>query len=100
MTPEVLAGSYRRYKDDTAVFTTWLSNRVKACGFTPATKPQTSSKENVSEAPKALKLKGRERKLARHAAMLEKKIPSPYSKDPIASTTVKYTIPIQSRNRL
>jgi hypothetical protein len=35
MLPEILAGSYERYKKDTDAFTTWLSKTAAACGYTP-----------------------------------------------------------------
>jgi hypothetical protein len=35
MVPEILAGSYQRYKSDTNVFTTWLSTTAIACGYRP-----------------------------------------------------------------
>lgn len=78
MLPEVLEGSYRRYKEDTNVFMTWLSQTAKACGYKPVAKlqnttasatPAAAAAANKNDAPKKSgRLKGKERKLAREAA--------------------------------
>ena len=44
MLPEILAGSYARYKEDTNVFTTWLPKAAVACGYKPARREQYKQK--------------------------------------------------------
>ncbi|KAK4949146.1 hypothetical protein LTR10_012519 [Elasticomyces elasticus] len=73
MTPSVYSSSYQRYKEDTSVFTTWLSNAAKSCGHVvkadETTAPQAAqSHAPPSEPPRATRLKGKERKLAKQAA--------------------------------
>lgn len=95
MLPDVLASSYRRYKEDTNVFTTWLSHAAQACGWKPATKPQVTPVELPTiNTPKAPRLKGRERKLARDAAKASNQGSNGTAKDPESEAlpTVKCTI--------
>jgi hypothetical protein len=68
--------TYKRYKEDTLAFTTWLSQVAKTCGWKPTSKPQTSttSTNAPATAEKGPRLKGKERKLAREAA---KSAPAP-----------------------
>jgi len=33
MLPSVLSGSYVRYKEDTTIFATWLSETAETCGY-------------------------------------------------------------------
>lgn len=91
MLPEFLTSSYKRYKEDTSVFTTWLSQTAKACGYRPSTKPNTAptATANISKGPR---LKGKERKLAKEAAKAKGngKLPVPSTDDEPAS--VKYTV--------
>lgn len=99
MIPDFLAGSYKRYKQDTALFTTWLANAAASSGYKPqATKrphseqpAQVKSVNSDSPLPSTPKLKGRERKLARDAAAKAKKpkVDTPKAQLP---STVKYTI--------
>lgn len=73
MLPEILAGSYKRYKEDTNVFATWLSKTAKACGYEPPgskdseKNPVNASKVNVPT-PQGARLKGKARKEAKLAA--------------------------------
>lgn len=84
---DALAGSYRRYKEDTDTFTTWLLQSSKRCGWKPVTRPEAVPMEAcTSAAPKAPRLKGRERKLARNA------VKSEMEAEAGATPTVKYTI--------
>ena len=104
MIPDFLAGSYKKYKQDTALFTTWLANAAASCGYKPeATKrphseqpAQVKPANSESPLPSTPKLKGRERKLARDAAAKAKKansdIPKPQLPKPQLPSTVKYTI--------
>ena len=95
MLPDVLASSYRRYKEDTNVFTTWLSQAAQACGWKSPTKPQATPAEMPTiNTPKAPKLKGRERKLARDAAKAGNQSSNSVEKDPEAKAlpTMRYTI--------
>ena len=107
MIPDFLAGSYKKYKQDTALFTTWLANAAASCGYKPeATKrPQSEQPAQIKPGntetplPSTPKLKGRERKIARDAAAKAKKAdgdtpksqPKPQPKSQMPST-VKYTI--------
>ena len=99
MIPEFLAGSYKKYKQDTALFTTWLANAAASCGYKPeATKrphseqpAQVKPVNSESPLPSTPKLKGRERKLARDAAAKAKKANGDIPKTQLPST-VKYTI--------
>ncbi|TVY81856.1 hypothetical protein LSUE1_G002898 [Lachnellula suecica] len=67
MLPNVLAGSYQRYKTDTATFTTWLSNAAMACGYEASDRsgPETST------GPKKNRPKEKARKKAREASEKE-----------------------------
>lgn len=72
MLPEILAGSYKRYKEDTNVFATWLSKTAKSCGYKHPglTDPETisnPSKVNIP-GPQGARLKGKARKEAKLAA--------------------------------
>ncbi|KAK6389984.1 hypothetical protein LTR65_006036 [Meristemomyces frigidus] len=64
MLPEFLAGSYKRYKEDTDVFTIWLAKAAGACGYTSTdvarqkAAPMKPAKAAIV-APTAPKLKGR-----------------------------------------
>ena len=94
MLPEVLAGSYSRYKEDTTVFTTWLSKAAMACGYQAPkvmcqNKTATKIKENQGSAGR---LKGKARKEAKDAAGASKG--SPTDVEPPSSVT-KYEITTQ-----
>lgn len=101
MLPEFLAGSYKRYKQDTALFTTWLANTAASCGYKPeATKRRhseqpapvkTSAATSYSDVPKPARLKGKERKIAKDAAAKAKKANGDISEAQPPST-VKYAI--------
>ena len=111
MLPDFLAGSYERYKQDTALFTTWLAKAAITCGYKPqATKRQPSEQpgpikspasKGSSDIPKAPisktalpltgRLKGKERKAAKDAADNAKKSNADTSESPVLST-VKCTI--------
>ncbi|KAK2765534.1 hypothetical protein FQN54_008388 [Arachnomyces sp. PD_36] len=72
MLPDFLTSSYKRYKEDTNVFTTWLAQTAKSCGYHLETKPTSVPTETVN-VPKGPRLKGKERKLAREAAKEKEK---------------------------
>ena len=110
MLPDFLAGSYQRYKQDTALFTTWLAKAAASCGYKPQAKKRQLSKpgptkppapiesSQVSKAaipepvvPPTRRLKGKERKAAKDAANKEKK-PNVHTSESQAPSTVKYTI--------
>ena len=57
------AGSYKRYKEDTNVFATWLSTTAKACGYKSETSPQPPVQKNAPKIPSS-RLKGKARKEA------------------------------------
>ncbi|KUJ16294.1 uncharacterized protein LY89DRAFT_554124, partial [Mollisia scopiformis] len=88
MLPTSLAGSYQQYKQDTTVFTTWLSKAAIACGYeipsehlqkptpTAQTKAQTPSK----------RLKGKARKEAAE-------IPKVETGKPDTRPIIRYVVP-------
>ncbi|PMD63439.1 uncharacterized protein K444DRAFT_715841 [Hyaloscypha bicolor E] len=65
MLPEFLPDSYSRYKEDTNVFATWLTNTAKACGHTSRDTTQIASSDPMNEAPASVRLKGNARKEAK-----------------------------------
>lgn len=67
MLPEILAGSYKRYKEDTNVFATWLSTTAKACGYKSEASPQPPVQKDAPKTPSS-RLKGKARKEAQKAA--------------------------------
>lgn len=67
MLPEILAGSYKRYKEDTNVFATWLSTTAKACGYKSEISPRTPVQKDAPKTP-SIRLKGKARKEAQKAA--------------------------------
>lgn len=67
MPPEILAGSYRRYKEDTDVFITWLSTTAKACGYKSETSSRPPIQKDAHKIPSS-RLKGKARKEAQKAA--------------------------------
>lgn len=78
MLPKVLAGSYNRYKEDTAVFTTWLSKAAIACGYQApkvARQEKTEPKKQKDQGS-AGRLKGKARKEAKEAAGASKGSPT------------------------
>lgn len=104
MLPRVLSGSYRRYKEDTDVFTTWLSEAAKACGYKPVARPQnTTAAASSSSTPaaatkngapkKSVRLKGKERKLAKEAVKQQNSNTAVAQADEVA--IVKYTVSTQ-----
>lgn len=102
MLPEFLAGSYKRYKQDTALFTTWLANAAASAGYKPhSTKRKATEQPGPSKPPSTTenpevprassRLKGKERKAAKDAADKAKKENVNRAELP-APSTVKYTI--------
>ncbi len=93
MLPEILAGSYKRYKEDTNVFTTWLSQAAIACGYNPAQQEQNKPKPAYQQTPTPNpRLKGKARKEAKAAAAESKKLLDDFEAPP---PTVKYNITTQ-----
>ncbi|MCJ1291086.1 hypothetical protein MMC34_002629 [Xylographa carneopallida] len=88
MLPEFLESSYKRYKADTTVFTTWLAETAAKCGFVSSynsTKPvQTPS----------ARLKGKARKEAKDAAKSTKPSSSKQTAVP-GLPSLKHTVPIK-----
>lgn len=77
MLPEGLVGSYNRYKEDTTVFTTWLSKAAIACGYqAPKTicRDENDSRKQDNQGPSS-RLKGKARKEAK-AATAASKVPT------------------------
>lgn len=99
MLPEFLAGSYKRYKQDTALFTTWLAQAASSVGYnpngtkhSPSQQPESVAAEPAhSAAPKGARLKGKARKAAKDAAAKVKE-PNVGTSESQAPSTVKYTI--------
>lgn len=111
MLPDFLAGSYKRYKQDTALFTTWLANTAASCGYKPETTKRRHSEQPAPAKPSAAtsysdvskpantgpplpstgRLKGRERKVAKDAAAKAKKANGDISESQ-SPPTVKYAI--------
>ena len=95
MLPEILANSYIRYKEDTNVFTTWLSQAAVACGYKPAQleqyKPKPAHQQTITATPR---LKGKARKEAKEAAAAAgtKEIREDFE---VPQPTVKYKITTQ-----
>ena len=95
MLPEILAGSYIRYKEDTNVFTTWLSQAAVACGYKPAQReqhrPKPAHQQILTANPR---LKGKARKEAKGAAAAagSKKLQDDFKAQ---QPTVKYKITTQ-----
>ena len=75
MLPDILFSSYQRYKEDTNIFTTWLSQAARSCGYTaPGLEKQDTipAKAAKSIATAAPRLKGKARKEAKAAAATDK----------------------------
>ena len=80
MLPDFLAGSYKRYKEDTLVFTTWLAKAAQACGYYPDVSKQDAPKQKQAPAPVLQpRLKGRARVLAKKATKEDGTTPTPSS---------------------
>ena len=97
MLPEILAGSYNRYKEDTTAFTTWLSKASIACGYqAPKVLRQDKPDPKMQESKgPAIKLKGRARKEARDAARASKEGSSKSSSTNSPPPVTKYEIATQ-----
>ena len=106
MLPDFLAGSYKKYKQDTALFTTWLAQAAAACGYKPKVKRSQDPDQSVKVKSQAAgepsgvskptlsstgRLKGKERKAAKDAADKEKK-QNVETSNPRVPSTVKYTV--------
>ena len=74
MLPEVLAGSYSRYKEDTKIFTTWLSKAAIACGYRAPKIMRQDKVEppNQQSQGSASRLKGKAQKESKAAAEASK----------------------------
>ncbi|KAL8669911.1 MAG: hypothetical protein Q9168_005518 [Polycauliona sp. 1 TL-2023] len=105
MLPDFLAGSYRRYKQDTTLFTTWLAKAASSVGYRtnwtlnrqaqdPELKPELGANQSTQTAvpPKGGRLKGKARKAAKDAAAGSSKRPGAEPSGPPSSPTIKYTI--------
>ena len=71
MLPDILFSSYQRYKEDTNVFATWLSQAARSCGYEAPeldTKVPMPSKTAPSVVTASHRLKGKTRKEAKAAA--------------------------------
>jgi hypothetical protein len=74
MLPENPTCSYKRYKEDTNVFATWLSNTARACGYkqdstnSPSVTQTTANQQAAKVQATSTRLKGKPRKEAKAAA--------------------------------
>lgn len=93
MLREVLAGSYKRYKQDIALFITWLAEAASSVGYVPnGTKHRQSQQpEPLAAEPKGARVKGKARKAAKDAAGKAEE-PSVDTSESLAAATVKCTI--------
>jgi len=97
MAPSIYASSYQRYKEDTSVFTTWLSNTAQGCGYkVQANEAATSNGSAKLHAhthapPSAPRLKGKHRKLAKQAANING---SPKTPAPSEELQKKYKVTV------
>lgn len=93
MLPDFLFSTYKQYKADTDKIATWLAETAKNCGYKLASADNASQGETSGQNGKTPKLKGRARKLARDAAVTQKKTaPCPLDHD---VREQKYTVPIK-----
>ncbi|MCJ1309862.1 hypothetical protein MMC25_003523 [Agyrium rufum] len=70
MLPDWLGSTYLRYKEDTSVFVTWLSNAAQRCGYVlPKASEQQRQVETDDGEPKTARLKGKARKEHKAAAI-------------------------------
>ncbi|KAI4250747.1 MAG: hypothetical protein L6R42_008645 [Xanthoria sp. 1 TBL-2021] len=99
MLQEFLAGSYKRYKQDIALFITWLAKAASSVGYIPngtkhgqsqQTEP-LAAEPTQSAVPKGARLKGKARKAAKDAAGKAEE-PSVDTSESLAAAGVKYTI--------
>ncbi|KAI9647766.1 hypothetical protein NHQ30_004154 [Ciborinia camelliae] len=67
MLPNNLAGSYRRYKEDTNVFATWLLSTAERCGYKSEYSDETPQQQSAQPRTSA-RLKGKARKQAKKTA--------------------------------
>ncbi|KAE9381957.1 hypothetical protein N431DRAFT_491236 [Stipitochalara longipes BDJ] len=65
MLPEFLSDSYSRYKEDTNVFATWLTNTASLCGYKSSARLQPVASSSAATTPASTRLKGNARKEAR-----------------------------------
>ena len=101
MIPHALAGSYERYKRDTALFTTWLAKTAAVCGYKSQAIQRKDSPSKPVEAEangttisKTPRLKGKERKAAKNAeAKSDAAEQSTAHSKADAANTVVYTVP-------
>lgn len=88
MMPEILSDSYTRYKEDTNVFATWLTNTARLCGYDQSDVSQSikSSEQPPNKLPTAsTRLKGNARK--------EAKTDKTFSTAPTPLSSYRHTIP-------
>lgn len=76
MAPQQTVSAYQRYKEDTTLFMTWLSNAAESCGWRPskAARPASATPTSSVQPPapaaaeaKSTRLKGKARKAAKEA---------------------------------
>ena len=107
MLPQILASSYERYKQDTALFTTWLAQAAASCGFksnsslqqerdvppTPSPVLSSISAGKSMDKPSSSRLKGKDRKLAKKAAEEGKAKGSTTLPENLSGSTIRqYTV--------
>ena len=68
MLPEDVFGRYRRYKEDTDIFATWLSTQARACGYQhPGQRRDKLQTPQMQSTKASTRLKGKARKEANEA---------------------------------
>jgi hypothetical protein len=103
MAAQFFPSSYKQYKDDTSVFTTWLGKAAEACGYKAKTKTRLGEvalgeKKAATPAPAPVapvitpRLKGKARKAAKLAQPKER--PELISLNDENVATVKYAVSI------
>ncbi|TGO20504.1 hypothetical protein BPAE_0289g00010 [Botrytis paeoniae] len=88
MLPGNLAGRYRRYKEDTNVFATWLLNTAETCGYNPGYDDETPKPR--LEQP-STRLKGKARKEAKKAVIDSKPVVQTKLRDVAAGRNYRKT---------
>jgi len=106
MHPELVAGSYKRYKTDTNTFTTWLAKSAAACGYKiPKDVPQEPSstappkptepthREKIMTLPEKLRAQADKKREKREGKKTPRTVPA--TSIPIVPSTVTHTVRTQ-----
>lgn len=94
MLPDILVSSYQRYKEDTNVFATWLSQAARSCRYEAPeldAKVPMPSKAAPSVVIAPQRLKGKARKEAKAAAPTRNTF-NPQASDSLPVPVAKYKL--------